>query len=196
MLNVVNSIDNPKQSPCLIPTTLSRHIQASKNYPPKMIAKIVQDFHPLRTIAPPTVLSEPVIHPQHEEIDQEVISYLVNTWEWPSERVKKGFVSWKLSEVVLFMFPTGEVTRVKLACELLLLGFLMDGAAPFPDPLTKGHDPTDFGALTQTGSIITRSRRTLPSFHVFPPFSTIPQHLPQQQTSSACTQLSSLVYSL
>ncbi|KAK4459712.1 putative terpene cyclase [Cladorrhinum samala] len=82
--------------------------------------------HPLRAIAPPSALPEPPLHPDHEEIDREVISYLVKTWEWPSERTKKGFVSWNLSEVVLFMFPTGEKHRVKLACELLLLGFLMD----------------------------------------------------------------------
>lgn len=91
-----------------------------------MVAK-----HPLMPIAPPTLLSEPVIHPRHEDIDRDVILYLVNTWEWPSEKAKKGFISWKLSDVVLFMFPTGEFTRVKLACELLLLGFLMDGKAHF-----------------------------------------------------------------
>ncbi|KAK4203172.1 putative terpene cyclase [Triangularia verruculosa] len=54
------------------------------------------------------------------------MTYLVNTWEWPSEKHTKAFISWNLSEVVLFMFPTGETERVKLACELLLLGFLMD----------------------------------------------------------------------
>jgi hypothetical protein len=88
---------------------------------------IGKKIHPLKAIAPPSVLSEPVIHPSHEEIEQDVIAYLVNTWEWPSEKAKKGFVSWKLSDVVVFMFPTGETSRVKLACELLLLGFLMDG---------------------------------------------------------------------
>lgn len=83
--------------------------------------------HPLKAIALPSILPPPSLHPQHKEIDQQVISYLVNTWEWPSEKAKKGFVNWKLSEVVLFMFPTGDPERVRLACELLLLGFLMDG---------------------------------------------------------------------
>jgi len=92
---------------------------------------ISKQAHPLKAIAPPSVLSTPVMHPKHEEIDREVISYLVDTWEWPSERTKKGFVSWKLSDVVLFMFPTGDTERVRLACELLLLGFLMDGMRPF-----------------------------------------------------------------
>ncbi|KAK5658076.1 hypothetical protein OQA88_2632 [Cercophora sp. LCS_1] len=82
--------------------------------------------HPLSAIAPPTILTAPQLHPNHKEIDHHVISYLVNTWEWPSEKAKQGFISWKLSEVVLFMFSTGNTTRVQLACELLLLGFLMD----------------------------------------------------------------------
>jgi len=86
--------------------------------------------HPLRAIALPSVLPDAPIHPAHDEIDREVISYLVSQWEWPSERAKKGFISWKLSDVVLLMFPTGETNRVKLACELLLLGFLMDGTTP------------------------------------------------------------------
>ncbi|KAK4168418.1 putative terpene cyclase [Cladorrhinum sp. PSN259] len=82
--------------------------------------------HPLRSIIPPSALSEPSLHSDHPEIDREVISYLVNAWKWPSEKHKKGFISWNLAEVVSFMFPTGETSRVKLACELLLLGFLMD----------------------------------------------------------------------
>ncbi|KAK4171459.1 putative terpene cyclase [Triangularia setosa] len=82
--------------------------------------------HPLKSIIPPSILSEAVLHPDHENIDRDVMTYLVNTWEWPSEKHKKAFVSWNLSEVVLFMFPTGETERAKLACELLLLGFLMD----------------------------------------------------------------------
>jgi hypothetical protein len=68
-----------------------------------------------------------MLHPQHESIDRDVVDYLVDSWEWPSERTKKGFISWNLSDVVLFMFPTGNTIRVKLACELLLLGFLLDG---------------------------------------------------------------------
>ena len=88
--------------------------------------------HPLRAMAPPTSLSKPIIHPRHEEIDCQVVSYLVNTWEWPSYKAMKGFVSWKLSDVVLHMFPTGETTRVRLACELLLLGFLIDGRTHLP----------------------------------------------------------------
>src|SRR3569833_1694031 len=96
-----------------------------------MIAKQV---HPVWAIAPPTVLSKPVLHPRHEEIEREVVTYLVNTWEWPSERHRKGFISWKLSEVINFMFPTGDFERVKLACELLLLGFLMDGTTTNTKP--------------------------------------------------------------
>ncbi|KAK0707982.1 hypothetical protein B0H67DRAFT_589008 [Lasiosphaeris hirsuta] len=90
----------------------------------------IRQSHPLSAVAPASLLLEPKIHPDHEEIDLDVISHLVHTWEWPSEKAKNGFVSWKLSDVVLFMFPTGDTARVKLACELLLLGFLMDGPSP------------------------------------------------------------------
>jgi hypothetical protein len=96
---------------------------------PKMpsITMLEKPTHPLKDIVPPTVLPKATIHPDAEEIDREVVTYLVKTWEWPSEKHKQGFISWKLSEVILFMFPTGETSRVKLATELLLLGFLMDG---------------------------------------------------------------------
>lgn len=83
--------------------------------------------HPLRSIGAPTTLSKSLLHAQHEEIEAHVNQYLSDTWEWPSKRHKLGFLSWKLSDTALRMFATGEYVRVKLACELLLLGFLMDG---------------------------------------------------------------------
>ncbi|KAF7560350.1 hypothetical protein G7046_g3801 [Stylonectria norvegica] len=82
--------------------------------------------HPLRAIAPPSNLAKPAIHPRHEEIEAEVTTYLSETWEWPSVKAKLGFLSWKLSDVAVYMFAAGDFSRVKLACELLLLGFLMD----------------------------------------------------------------------
>ena len=108
---------------------------------PASLIMIAKQTHPVQAIAPPSVLSEPTLHPCHEEIDRDVITYLVNTWDWASERQKKGFVSWKLSDVVLFMFPTGNSKRVKLACELLLLGFLMDGEfSPKVSPVRWARD--------------------------------------------------------
>ncbi|KAK7427453.1 hypothetical protein QQZ08_006059 [Neonectria magnoliae] len=82
--------------------------------------------HPLRSISVPTTLSEPEIHARHDEIETYVNQYLSDTWEWPSVRARLGFLSWRLSDTALRMFATGEFERVKLACELLLLGFLMD----------------------------------------------------------------------
>ncbi|KAI5463835.1 isoprenoid synthase domain-containing protein [Mariannaea sp. PMI_226] len=82
--------------------------------------------HPLRSIGAPTTLSKSILHAQHEEIEAHVNQYLSDTWEWPSTRHRLGFLSWKLSDTALRMFATGEYQRVKLACELLLLGFLMD----------------------------------------------------------------------
>ncbi|KAK3349788.1 isoprenoid synthase domain-containing protein [Lasiosphaeria hispida] len=120
----------------------------------------IKHNHPLSAVAPASVLAEPKIHPDHEEIDRDVISYLVHTWEWPSEKAKKGFVSWKLSDVVLFMFPTGDTTRVKLACELLLLGFLMD----------DWFDNNSFPANT---ALVTRLQSLLASPSTFTTLTTI-----------------------
>ena len=89
---------------------------------------ISEHIHPLRAIAPPTSLPKPAIHPQHHEVETDVATYLSETWEWPSLKHKLGFLSWKLSDVAVYMFAAGDFERVKLACELLLLGFLMDGA--------------------------------------------------------------------
>ncbi|KAK0640820.1 isoprenoid synthase domain-containing protein [Cercophora newfieldiana] len=116
--------------------------------------------HPLKAIALPSVLPTPFLHPRHEEIDQQVISYLVNTWEWPSKKAKKGFVSWKLSEVVSFMFPTGDTERVRLACELLLLGFLMD-------------DWFDNNTLATNTTVVSRLQSILSSPSTFTPATTI-----------------------
>ena len=85
--------------------------------------------HPLRAIAPPTSLSKPTIHSLHDQIETDVATYLSETWEWPSVKARLGFLSWKLSDVAVSMFAQGDLGRVKLACELLLLGFLMDGTA-------------------------------------------------------------------
>ncbi|KAK4444493.1 putative terpene cyclase [Podospora aff. communis PSN243] len=116
--------------------------------------------HPLKAIAPPSTLPAPVLHPDNEEIDRQVISYLVDTWEWPSEKAKKAFISWKLSDVVLFMFPTGDTERVRLACELLLLGFLVD----------DWFDNTDLPAST---ALVTRLNALLASPSTFQPANTI-----------------------
>ncbi|KAK0616951.1 isoprenoid synthase domain-containing protein [Immersiella caudata] len=118
--------------------------------------------HPLKAIAPPSTLPLPVLHPKHEEIDRQVISYLVNTWEWPSEKAKKAFISWKLSDVVLFMFPTGDTERVRLACELLLLGFLVD-------------DWFDNTPLTTSTALVSRLHSLLASPSTFQPTTTIEQ---------------------
>ncbi|KAK3368782.1 isoprenoid synthase domain-containing protein [Podospora didyma] len=118
--------------------------------------------HPLRAIAPLSIFPEPSIHPDHKEIDREVIDYLVRTWEWPSEKHKRGFVSWKLSDVVLFMFSTGDTYRVKLACELLLLGFLMD-------------DWFDHHTLSQITAVVSRLDTLLASPATFTPRSNIEQ---------------------
>lgn len=93
--------------------------------------------HPLRAIAPDTSLSKCAIHPQHHEIETDVATYLSETWEWPSVKHRLGFLSWKLSDVANYMFAGGDLVRVKLACELLLLGFLMDGTIP---PLPQSTD--------------------------------------------------------
>lgn len=121
---------------------------------------ISQLSHPLRAIAPPSVLPEATLHPDYQEIDSEVITYLVNTWDWPSEKAKQAFISWKLSEVVLFMFPTGETSRVKLATELLLLGFLMD-------------DYFDKHTLAENAVIVSALQSLLASPATFTPASTI-----------------------
>jgi len=116
--------------------------------------------HPLRAIAPSSTLETPELHPDHEEIDRQVISYLVNTWEWPSEKAKEGFVSWKLNEVVLFMFPTGNPERVQLACELLLLGFLMD-------------DWFDNHSFSINAAVVSRLQNLLSSPSTFQPTTTV-----------------------
>ncbi|GAB1315558.1 Isoprenoid synthase domain-containing protein [Madurella fahalii] len=116
--------------------------------------------HPLKDIVPPTALPKATIHPDAAEIDREVVTYLANTWEWPSEKHKQGFISWKLSDVVLFMFPTGDTTRVKLATELLLLGFLMD-------------DWFDNHALAENSLVVSHLQSLLSSPTTFCPLTTI-----------------------
>ncbi|CAP62208.1 uncharacterized protein PODANS_5_11740 [Podospora anserina S mat+] len=134
--------------------------------------------HPLKAVIPPSILPEAVLHPDHEQIDRHVMTYLLNTWEWPSEKDIQAFISWKLSEVVLFMFPTGEAERVKLACELLLLGFLMDGQFPphvtplLFQSLTKA-DYSDKNTLSTNASIVSSLHSLLTSPEMTVPVTTI-----------------------
>ncbi|KAK3988774.1 hypothetical protein QBC44DRAFT_370818 [Cladorrhinum sp. PSN332] len=102
-----------------VQVNISKNTFKTKSASPK-------DTHALRSIVPPSALPEPSLHPKHSEIDREVITYLVQTWEWSSERTKKAFISWNLSEVITFILLTGKTSRVKLAYQLLLLSFLID----------------------------------------------------------------------
>ncbi|KAK0669936.1 putative terpene cyclase [Cercophora samala] len=133
--------------------------------------------HPLKSIIPPSILPPAVLHPDHEQIDRHVMTYLVNTWEWPSEKHKQAFISWKLSEVVLFMFPTGDTERVKLACELLLLGFLMDDHF---DKNTLSTNASIVSSLHDMLSSASTPKTTIDSMHatLFSKFATYPNSTP------------------
>ena len=42
---------------------------------------LLKSSHPLRAIVPPSILAKPVIYVDHQEIDREIVEYLIHQLE-------------------------------------------------------------------------------------------------------------------
>jgi aristolochene synthase len=67
------------------------------------------------------------IHPLEPQMTKEVNGYFLKHWPFENEKARKKFVAAAFSEVTCLYFPLARNDRIKFACELLTILFLIDG---------------------------------------------------------------------
>ena len=87
---------------------------------------------------PSTSLFTPICHPLVSEAIRDVDGYYLQNWGFPSEASKKKFVAAGFSRVTCLYFPKAQDDRIKMACSLLTILFLIDGS------LHPDSSPTNF----------------------------------------------------
>ena len=76
---------------------------------------------------PSTSLFTPICHPLVSEVTRDVDGYYLENWGFPSEASKKKFVAAGYSRVTCLYFPKAQDDRIRFACSLLTILFLVDG---------------------------------------------------------------------
>lgn len=76
---------------------------------------------------PSTSLFAPMCHPLVSEAIRDVDGYYLQNWGFPSEASKKKFVAAGFSRVTCLYFPKALDDRIRFACSLLTILFLIDG---------------------------------------------------------------------
>jgi len=90
-------------------------------------------------------------HPCHDEITRELDEYFLAHWPFTSDNARKKFLKSKINLYTCLALPHGDEKRVKLACELVTLNFLVDD---YLDSLSY----TDGGALVRKLTAIASGR--------------------------------------
>lgn len=75
---------------------------------------------------PPSILT-PICHPLVEDATRDVDGYYLKYWGFPNEKAKKKFVAAGFSRVTCLYFPKALDSRIRYACSLLTILFLIDG---------------------------------------------------------------------
>lgn len=76
---------------------------------------------------PNTLLAKPQTHPLEPQVSQEVNSYFLEHWPFPSEKARSKFIGAGFPRVACMYFPLALDDRIHFACRLLTLLFLVDG---------------------------------------------------------------------
>ena len=75
---------------------------------------------------PPSIFT-PMCHPLVEDAIRDVDEYYLRNWGFPNEKTKLKFVSAGFSRVTCLYFPKSLNERIRYACSLLTILFLIDG---------------------------------------------------------------------
>lgn len=67
------------------------------------------------------------IHPLERQMTEEVNGYFLRHWPFENDKARKKFVVAAFPEVTCLYFPLAHDDRIKYACELLTILFLIDG---------------------------------------------------------------------
>jgi aristolochene synthase len=72
-------------------------------------------------------LFTPLTHPDTASAIENVHSWFLNNWDFPTEKSKKKFIDAGFSRVTCLYFPKSLPERIESACKLLTILFLVDG---------------------------------------------------------------------
>lgn len=76
---------------------------------------------------PPPSIFTPICHPLVEQATADVDGYYLQHWPFPNEKARKKFVAAGFSRVTCLYFPKALNERIRFACSLLTILFLIDG---------------------------------------------------------------------
>lgn len=77
--------------------------------------------------APPPSLFTPVCHPLVDSVSAGVDEWFLQNWGFANEKARKKFVAADFSRFMCLNLPKALDGRIRQACELLTLLFLIDG---------------------------------------------------------------------
>lgn len=69
----------------------------------------------------------PICHPLVDSVSKGVDEWFLQNWGFASEKARKKFVAAGFSRVTCLYFPKALDSRIRHACELLTILFLIDG---------------------------------------------------------------------
>ena len=75
----------------------------------------------------PSSILTPICHPLVKEATQDVDDYYLQHWPFPDAKSRKRFVAAGFSRVTCLYFPKALNERIRFACSLLTILFLIDG---------------------------------------------------------------------
>lgn len=86
----------------------------------------------------PESIFTPIYHPIMEDAIRDVDGYFLQQWHFPDMKSRKKFVAAGFSRVTCLYFPKALNERIRMACSLLTILFLIDGKKrSFPNPHVK-----------------------------------------------------------
>ena len=88
------------------------------------------------TAEPPPSIFTPICHPLVEETIQDVDGYYLEHWGFADEKARKKFVAAGFSRVTCLYFPKALDERIRFACSLLTILFLIDGMSVPQQPIS------------------------------------------------------------
>lgn len=71
-------------------------------------------------------------HPNEATVSEEINGYYLKHWNFPDEKARTKFVAAGFSRVTCLYFPKALDSRIRYACSLLTILFLIDGEHLLP----------------------------------------------------------------
>lgn len=75
-------------------------------------------------------------HPDVDEVTRDVDDWFLKNWAFPDQKTRQKFVAAGFSRVTCLYFPKALEARIRSACKLLTILFLIDGK-PYFDNITN-----------------------------------------------------------